>query len=86
MALKGAAELLRRGTVQIIYSEVLFIHLYEGCPLFHDIAADLAGFGYHLFDIYNLHRAENGQLRYGDAIFVNDNVRTNCINRGPEEP
>lgn len=86
MALKGAAQLLKRGTVMMIYTEIQYIHLYEKCPLFNEIWTFLSPFGYQLFDIYNLHRAANGQLRYGDALFVHDSIRKQCIDGGPEEP
>lgn len=86
MALKGAADLLRRGSVMMIYTEILFVHLYQDCPLFNEIWTHLGQFGYQLFDLYNLHRAANGQLRYGDALFVHDQVRKNSIDRRAEEP
>ena len=86
MALKGATDLLRRGSVLMIYTEILFVHLYQDCPLFNELWTYLGQFGYQLYDIYNLHRAANGQLRYGDALFVCDQVRRDSIDRRQEEP
>ncbi len=37
-------------------------------------------------DVYDLHRASNGQIRYGDALFVNDAVRSDVIDAFTEEP
>jgi len=39
------------------------------------LAALLDQYGYSLFDVYNLKRAKNGQLRWGNAIFLSPHVR-----------
>ena len=85
-ALHGAESLLRAGRTSLIYTEIMFIPHYEGAPLFHEIWSFLSKCGYSLFDIYDLHRARNGQIRYGDALFVSESVRNNIINKCPEEP
>jgi FkbM family methyltransferase len=85
-ALRGAASLLGRGGVAAIYSEAMFIPHYDGAALFHEIWAYLAQFGYSLFDIYDLHRATNGQLRYGDALFVSEALRKEVLDEYPAEP
>ena len=79
MALQGATGLLRSGKTALIYTEVFFVPHYEGAPVFHDISALLAGFGYSLFDLYDLHRAGNGQIRYADALFVSSAIRQGVI-------
>lgn len=85
-ALHGAKTLLRAGKTSIIYTEIMFIPHYEKAPYFHEIWAFLANYGYSLFDIYDLYRATNGQLRYGDALFVSESVRKEVIDQFPEEP
>lgn len=85
-ALRGAERVLRSGATALIYTEMMFIPHYEGAPLFHEIWSFLRKFGYSLFDIYDLHRARNGQLRYGDALFVSESVRRSVIDQSPEEP
>lgn len=85
-ALKGAERLLKSATLKLIYTEALFIPHYEDQPLFHDISAYLLEHGYSLYNIYNLHTATNGQLRYGDALFVSADVRKRCLDGLPEEP
>ena len=85
-ALHGAESLLKAGNTPLIYTEIMFIPHYEGAPLFHEIWSFLSRFGYSLFDIYDLHRATNGQLRYGDALFVSESVRNDVINKYSEEP
>jgi FkbM family methyltransferase len=85
-ALRGAESLLKAGSTPLIFTEIMFAPHYEGAPLFHEIWSFLSRFGYSLFDIYSLHRAANGQLRYGDALFVSEYARNNVINKYPEEP
>ena len=85
-ALHGAESLLRAESISLIFTEMMFIPHYEGAPLFHEIWSFLSKFGYSLFNIYDLHTATNGQIRYGDALFVSESVRKNVINEFPEEP
>ena len=85
-ALHGAEALLGTGRTSLIYTEIMFIPHYEGAPLFHEIWSFLAKFSYSLFDIYNLRKATNGQIRHGDALFVSESVRNKVINKYPEEP
>jgi FkbM family methyltransferase len=85
-ALQGAKSILATGNTSLIYTEIMFVAHYEKAPLFHEIWSFLSGFGYSLFDIYDLHRAANGQIRYGDALFVSKSVRNDVINRYSEEP
>ncbi|MCX7714024.1 MAG: hypothetical protein N2035_10255 [Chthoniobacterales bacterium] len=77
--------LLRTGNIPLIFTEIMFIPHYAGAPLFHEIWSYLSHFAYSLFDIYELHRAENGQLRYGDAIFLSEAMRSRIDTCG-EEP
>jgi len=86
MALHGAEQLLQRGDVPIIYTEIMFVPHYEDCALFFELCRYLSNFSYTLYDVYNLKRAGNGQLRYGDAIFVSDELRKEAIDTGAEEP
>jgi len=74
--LKGASGLLSNQAVKLIYTEVMFIaHYHQGC-LFHEVAALLSNYDYSLFNLYNLKRASNGQLRWGNVIFVNRQLRS----------
>lgn len=86
MALKGANSLLREQRVSLIYTECMFVHHYEQSPLFFEVWNYLAKLEYTLFNIYDLHRATNGQIRYGDALFVSPFIRENVINKYPDEP
>lgn len=83
--LQGATDLLGRYAIDVIYTEVLFISHYDNAPLFPSIALFLAERNYSLYGLYNLELAKNGQLRYGDAIFVSRTIRNNVIDAFPEE-
>ncbi len=68
MALEGAAGLLSRRAVRVIYLEVEFAPLYEGQAYFCDVTRILNRHGYRVFGLYNLKHDTRG-LGWGDAIF-----------------
>ena len=74
-ALRGAHNTLSKHAVTLIYTEIMFIPHYEGGCLFYELAGVLAHYGYTLFNLYNLKRAKNGQLRWGNAIFLSPQAR-----------
>lgn len=79
LALAGARQTLRSRGVLIVHTEAFFVPHYDGAPLLHDIWRGLEDAGYSLVDIHNLHHARNGQLRFGEALFVHHAVRTAAI-------
>ena len=79
MVLRGAFEMLSRHSIGIIYTEIMFAPHYKGGVLFYDLCEFLADFGYTLFNFYEIKSAANGQLRWGNAIFVSPNIRKNVI-------
>ena len=78
-ALRGAEETLKSGGVSLIFSEVTFVAHYEGGVLFDQLTAYLRERGFTLFNVYELHSASIGQLRFGDAIFMADHLRHAAI-------
>lgn len=68
--LKGAARLLKHKMINIIYTEIGFLPMYEGHALFSDIETLLRKSGYILYDITNCFRDSKGRLISGDAIFL----------------
>jgi FkbM family methyltransferase len=68
MALEGAAGLLKRRAVRVLYLEVQFFPLYAGQPYFCDVAGILHQHGYQLFGLYDLVHSERG-IGWADAIF-----------------
>src|ERR687886_84628 len=69
LALNGALNMLQKGRINLIYSEVNFGNLYEGQAMFQDIAAYLHDFGYRTYGLYNFYNPNDGPLGWGDAIF-----------------
>jgi FkbM family methyltransferase len=78
-ALYGADETLKSGGISLIFSEVTFVPHYEGGVLFDQLSSHLRERGYTLFNVYELHSANVGQLRFGDAIFIADRLRATAI-------
>jgi FkbM family methyltransferase len=85
-ALRGARSFLTSGKVGIVYLEVMFVPLYQGAPLFHEVCAYLEQLQFTLYDLFDLHRANDGQLRYADAIFISPSVRAKALDTSNEEP
>lgn len=71
MALEGATEKLSQGSILLIYTELLFVPIYEGETSFYEICDLLSGYGYTLFNMYNFYHTRNGQIKWCDVIFVN---------------
>jgi hypothetical protein len=61
---------------------------YDGVPLLDEILSLMRGHGYWLYDIFPSKRLKNGQLRFGDAVFISDRFRRDCLPApsGPEQP
>ncbi|MBI3901601.1 MAG: FkbM family methyltransferase [Nitrosomonadales bacterium] len=68
-ALKGCGKLLER--VKIITTEIEFVSLYDGQPLFGDIDVYLRAHGFRLLNLYELYTHPNAQLTAGDAVYLN---------------
>lgn len=79
MVLKGAFEMLSRHLIGIIYAEIMFVSPYKGGVIFHDLCKFLSDFGYTLFNFYEIRSDANGQLIWGNAIFLSPNIRKNVI-------
>lgn len=69
-ALRGASDLLARGAIDLIYTEVWFSRHYEGQADFCELRAYLSNFGFRLYHLYELCRGQDEMLAWGDALFV----------------
>lgn len=69
-ALNGAKKMLAENKISMIYSEALFMKMYEGQPYFHDISLFLYQNGFELINIFNPWYID-GKLAWADALFVN---------------
>jgi FkbM family methyltransferase len=68
--LEGARELLKNNAIRMVYSEIDFTDLYVGGGRWYALASLLYDHGFKLHNFYNLYHNQNGQLCWGDAIFV----------------
>lgn len=85
-ALRGGEALLTQKRIGVIFTEVMFVPHYEDNPLFHDIARLLFSFGYSLFDLFLVKHGTNGQLCFGDALFISPALRESVVDACPPEP
>lgn len=84
--LRGASNLLEKQGVGVIFTEVAFVPHYQGAPLMHELWRYLADVGYTLYDLVPELHGKDGQLRYGDAIFVSSALRRDVIDAADGEP
>ena len=61
-----------------MFTELNFVRVYQGQTRTEDVLSILGESGYRLFDLYNLRRAESGQVTWGDALFLSPDVRRVC--------
>ena len=71
-ALLGAKATLR--DARVVLTEVLFVEIYKGCNLFHDVLRLMREYGYALYTLCGLHYGDNDELLWADAIFINSNT------------
>jgi FkbM family methyltransferase len=68
--LKGCKNLLSIGNISIIYCEVNFMEIYDGCSKYHEVATYLADFGYKTHNLYDIIVNQDGKISWCDAIFT----------------
>ena len=73
--LKGASKMLKKQGIDIIMLEWFAIPHYDDVPLLDEIWSLLRENGYVLYDLFPSKRFPNGQLRFGDAVFISDTFR-----------
>lgn len=73
-ALKGAQKLLKQGKIKCIYSEIWFQQQYQDCPFYFEIAEYLNKFGFVTYRMFDLVVSEDGNLMWGDALFVHKSL------------
>ena len=84
--LTGAARTLSEQRIDLILTEFFVVPHYEDAPLLDAIWALLRGYGYVLHDLDIAARGEDGQARYGDAIFFGSAFRARREAALPPEP
>ena len=77
----GASDMLANHKIDIIMFEWFAVPHYENSPLLLDLWNRLSSFGYDMFDIFPGRKFQNGQRRFGDAVFVSDTFRRDAISQ-----
>jgi FkbM family methyltransferase len=72
LSLQGATGLLGARAIDLIIAELLFAPLYEGQAEFLDVCHFLAGHGYRICGMYDLHYGARGLLGWCDGLFASD--------------
>ncbi|MEH2051634.1 FkbM family methyltransferase [Nostoc sp.] len=78
--LKGGENMLNKGNISLIFSEVSFVKIYANQCLFFELCTYLDSFNYRLFNIYEMVRGANGVLVGSDALFIKNDYFNNVIN------
>ena len=73
--LAGGCRILEDRRVAALCSEVLFAPMYEGQTSFWDLHETLTTkHGLALWQIYSLHRDQNGRVAWSDALWLREDV------------
>ncbi len=67
--LDGASDLLHKQRIGFVYLEVIFVPLYDGQATFEEIFAKFRSHGYDFVDLFEKNTAENGSLKWCNALF-----------------
>jgi len=74
--LNGAHELLSHSKIDVIFLEIGFVQRFEDEPYFTQIFSFLRGFGYTVYNLYELvSDNRNGQLKRVNALMVSEHIR-----------
>ena len=82
-ALRGAENLLKKGSISVVFVEAVFVEKYEKQPLLKDLWNFLSGFGYRLHSLHDITSGDYDgtknvlrmeQLNQCDALFLSQEV------------
>ena len=73
---KGAEKMLSEQRVDMIMFEWFATPHYENCPLLLDLWNALDQKNYSLYNIFPGRHFSNGQRRFGDAVFISEEFRS----------
>ncbi len=73
--LRGATDMLERGAVSLIYTELIMVPNYVGQHRLHEYLSFLDMYGYELLDFFNPYRRDH-KLIESDVIFVGPDLRS----------
>jgi FkbM family methyltransferase len=73
--ISGAGQVLGRSGVDLFFTEVNFVYVYEEQTRIWDLMKCLNGYRYRLFDFYGARLSPQGQLKWCDALFTSPSFR-----------
>ena len=74
-ALRGAHALLRQSQVDVVYTEVFIVPVYERQPLLCDLVGTMRELDYTLYNLYHFSESRIRQAMFGNAIFTSPRLR-----------
>jgi FkbM family methyltransferase len=74
--ISGASQLLADSRIDLFFTEVNFVYVYEHQTRIWDLIKSLDQHRYQLFDLYGARRSPQGQLKWCDALFTSAPCRT----------
>lgn len=82
LVLAGAAELIRKHAIDVIYTEVNYAETYAGAARYYDLFQHLETRGYRLYGLYNMgYFRRNSIVGGGDAIFISPELEASLEQR-----
>lgn len=85
-ALVGAEGLLAAQAIDVIYTEIALVPLYQDQPLLEDLIVHLRGKGYFLYNLYGFNESKIRQAVLGNATFISAGLREALSKRwGPAQ-
>lgn len=80
-ALRGAADLLGRGAIDVVQFEILLQRLYADQPTASELLALMERYGYSLYGLYDFAFAVDTSIYQMDALFISPRIRTAPMQR-----
>jgi FkbM family methyltransferase len=80
-AISGAESMLSQHRIDIVYTEVAIVPLYQGQPLLEDLIAAMRRHGYSLYNLYGFNESIARQAVLGNATFISPRMRREAETR-----
>lgn len=74
-AIKGAESMISRHQIDVVYTEVAIVPLYEHQPLLEDLTIEMRRRGYSLYNLYGFNESVARQAVLGNATFISPRLR-----------
>ncbi|WP_417667159.1 FkbM family methyltransferase [Roseibium sp.] len=68
--LNGAKNMLRKQSVDIVYTEIILNNIFDGQGTLYEFLALMAEYGYFLYDFFDQRHTADGRLNLTNGLFV----------------